>query len=124
MSEGSGAPAQQRQFFRAHVDFPVTTIIEGETVSARAHDLSGAGIRISTERMLDNGRAVEMRFHLPSGKSELRAHGVVVLSFFEGSTQRYHHGIAFTHIGAADREAIVHHVHDVQRHTPRSENPS
>lgn len=119
-SDESGAAAQQRQFYRAPVDFPVNAIIEVETESARAHDLSGAGIRISMERMLDRGQALELRFHLSGGTSELRAHGIVVLSFFEGSTQLYHHGIAFTRIGAGDREAIVHYIHDVQRRSLHS----
>lgn len=110
-------PAQQRQFYRAPVAFPVRVRIgedDADTISD-AHDLSGAGIRISMDRELDRGTPLEMRFHLPKATSEVVVHGYVVLSFFEGSSNRYHHGIAFSRIGAADRDAIVHHIHDVQR---------
>lgn len=116
MSSEQGG-AQQRQFYRAAVDFAVRVLVAEEeaAVPARAHDLSGAGIRISMERELDRGTPLELRFHLPHGKTEIVAHGTVVLSFFEGSSNHYHHGVAFTRIGAADREAIVHYIHDVQR---------
>lgn len=67
------------------------------------------------ERPLDRGTPLELRFRLPHGKTEIVAHGYVVLSFFEGSSNHYHHGVAFTRIGAGDREAIVHHIHDIQR---------
>lgn len=117
MSTDDRGSAQQRQFYRAPVDFAVSAIIVGETEAqtARAHDLSGAGIRISMPRSLDRGQAVELRFHLPHAKNEVMARGLVVLSFFEGSSDTYHHGIAFTQIGQADQEAIVHYIHDVQR---------
>ncbi|GAC1651969.1 MAG: hypothetical protein NVS9B12_00880 [Vulcanimicrobiaceae bacterium] len=119
-SDDRGA-AQQRQFYRAPVDFPASLhLAGGEPAIARAQDLSGAGIRISTEGTLDRGQTVELRFRLPGGTAELTAHGFVVLSFFEGASQRYHHGIAFTRISAGDREAIVHYIHDVQRRTLKS----
>jgi c-di-GMP-binding flagellar brake protein YcgR len=113
-------PARQRQFYRAPVAFPVSARIgeEDADVSSDAHDLSGAGIRISMERELDRGTPLEMRFHLPQGTSEIVAHGYVVLSFFEGASNRYHHGIAFSRIASGDREAIVNHIHEIQRRTP------
>ena len=67
------------------------------------------------EQNLERGKAIEVRFRLPSGKSEVVARGVVALSFFEGSTNHYHHGVAFTKIGAADQDAIVHYIHELQR---------
>ncbi len=91
----------------------------GDEVQARAHDLSGAGIRIGTKSTLDRGQAVELRFRLPDGSAELHAHGSIVLSFFEGASGMFQHGIAFTRISAADREAIVHYIHEVQRRLPK-----
>ncbi|MDP9017756.1 MAG: PilZ domain-containing protein [Candidatus Eremiobacteraeota bacterium] len=117
MSTDDHNAGQQRQFYRAEVDFSVTLRVAGEdsSESARAHDLSGGGMRVSMERHLDRGQPVELRFHLPGGTSEVGVRGLVVLSFYEGSTAHYHHGVAFTSIGQADREAIVHYIHDVQR---------
>lgn len=91
----------------------------GDEVAARAHDLSGAGIRIATKHTLDRGQAVVLRFRLPDGSAELEAHGTIVLSFFEGASGMFQHGIAFTRISAADREAIVAYIYEVQRRAPK-----
>jgi len=119
-TEKSGK-AQQREFYRAAVDFPAS-VFTGEDdrkeqgpIAGRAHDLSGAGIRISINRSLARGQMLEVRFRIPTGKSEVVARGVVALSFFEGSSNQYHHGIAFTKISAADQDAIVHYIHELQR---------
>lgn len=119
MSSGED-PARQRQFYRAPVAFPLSARIgeEDADIACTAKDLSGAGIRIAMERELDRGTPLEMRFHLPGGSGEIIAHGYVVLSFFEGSSNQYHHGIAFSRIASGDREAIVNHIHDVQRQAP------
>lgn len=116
MSSGDNA-AQQRQYYRAAVDFPAAVTIgeEDAEVRSRAHDLSGAGIRISNERELDRGTPLALHFRLPGGTSDIVAHGYVVLSFFEGSSGHWHHGVAFTRIGQGDREAIVHFLHELQR---------
>lgn len=119
MSSGDD-PARQRQFYRAPVAFPVRARIGEDIadVACTAQDLSGAGIRISMERELDRGTPLEMRFRLPGNSDEIIAHGYVVLSFFEGSSNHYHHGIAFSRMAAGDREAIVNHIHDLQRQGP------
>ena len=117
MSSDDRAKAQQRQYYRAPVDFALTATLNDphETIASHAHDLSGGGIRISMERNLDRGQVVELHLRLPSGTPEIRAYGQVVLSYFEGSSQRYHHGVVFTRISATDQEAIVHYIHEVQR---------
>ena len=116
MSSEDDATAQQRQFYRAAVEFPVRVIFGGDQHDeAIVHDLSGGGLRLSTPVSYERGQNVELRFALPHRTRELVVRGRVVLSFFQGSEQRYHHGIAFTSIGVEDREAIVHYIHDVQR---------
>lgn len=122
MSTDERGPAQQRQFYRAPVDFAVTANLEGneDPLAAHAHDLSGAGIRISMDQNLDRGQALQLKFRVPRGTSEITAFGLLVLSYFEGSSGRYFHGIAFTRITAADREAIVHYIHQVQTRSLKS----
>lgn len=122
MSTEERGPAQQRQFYRAPVDFPVTANLEGsdDPLAAHAHDLSGAGIRISMDGNLDRGQPLQVKFRLPSGMPEIKAFGLVVLSYFEGSSGRYFHGIAFTRISVGDREAIVHYIHEVQTRSLKS----
>ena len=116
MSSQDDETAQQRQFYRATVDFPVRVSLGADAHDdATVHDLSGGGLRLSTPASYERGQSVELRFFLPQHTRELVVRGRVVLSYFAGSEQRYHHGIAFTSIGAQDREAIVHYIHDVQR---------
>jgi len=109
--------AKQRQFYRAPVDFTVSVVVGGDEqpLNADARDLSGGGMQIATERNLSRGDQLQLRFRLPNGKNELLAHGVVVLSFFEGTANRYHHGIAFTRIGPSDQDAIVQYIHELAR---------
>lgn len=117
------SPAQQRQYYRAPVDVAVDATLEDEgsaVIPSRAHDLSGAGIRISMDRNLDSGQVLELQFRLPSGTPEIKAFGRVVLSYFEGSSGRYYHGMAFTRISATDQEAIVHYIHAVQQRSLKS----
>jgi len=114
-------PAQQRQYYRAPVDVAVdATADDGNTIPARAHDLSGAGIRVSMDRNLESGQVLELHFRLPSGTAEIKAFGRVVLSYLAGSSSRYYHGLAFTRISASDQEAIVHYIHEVQRRSPKA----
>ncbi|MFN2528498.1 MAG: PilZ domain-containing protein [Candidatus Baltobacteraceae bacterium] len=111
------SPAQQRQYYRAPVDFAVaaTRADDDAVLASRAHDLSGAGMRLSMDRDLSKGQVLELHFRLPTGAPEIKAFGLIVLSYFEGSSGRYYHGIAFTRISASDQEAIVHYIHEVQQ---------
>ncbi|MDQ6826136.1 MAG: PilZ domain-containing protein, partial [Candidatus Eremiobacteraeota bacterium] len=108
--------AQRRQFDRARVNLPVSYSLVGKGGSAQARvvDLSGGGARIATAADLAAGTQLELTFRLRETDAQLVARGRIIMSFFEGSEQRYLHGVAFTQIAPADQEAIVQYIHEVQ----------
>ncbi len=112
----SGSP-QQRRFFRATVDFPVTVIVPGGelVMYGSAVDLSGGGLRVITKNDLSAGQNVTLRFTLPDGGREMMVRGRVVLSFFDAGKQQFAHGVAFTQIAAADQNALVEYIHELQQ---------
>lgn len=116
MTTQSGSP-QQRRFFRAAVDFPVTVIVPGGelVMYGNAVDLSGGGVRVITKNDLSAGQNVTLRFTLPDSAHEMMVRGRVVLSFFDAGKQQFAHGIAFTQIAAADQSAIVEYIHELQQ---------
>jgi c-di-GMP-binding flagellar brake protein YcgR len=107
----------QRRFVRAPVDFSVTVIVPGHELilSGRAIDLSGGGVRVSTPSDLPSGQSVVMRFVLPAGDHEILVRGRIVLSFYDATTRRYAHGVAFTQYAQHDQDAIAKYV--LQRRT-------
>lgn len=115
-TEQSGSP-QQRRFFRASVDFPVTVIVPGAelVMYGGAVDLSGGGLRVITKNDLSAGQNVTLRFTLPDSGHEMMVRGRVVLSFFDAGKQQFAHGVAFTQIAAADQSAIVEYIHELQQ---------
>jgi c-di-GMP-binding flagellar brake protein YcgR len=116
VSTESGGP-QQRRYFRASVDFPVTVIVPGDelVMYGDAVDLSGGGVRVSTKSDLNSGQNVTLRFTLPQSDREVMIRGRVVLSFFDGAKQIFAHGIAFTQIAQNDQAAIVEYIHELQQ---------
>jgi c-di-GMP-binding flagellar brake protein YcgR len=115
-TEHAGSP-QQRRFFRATVDFPVTVIVPGGelVMYGSAVDLSGGGVRVITHNDLNAGQNVTLRFTLPESGHEMMVRGRVVLSFYDAGKQKFAHGIAFTQIAAADQSAIVEYIHELQQ---------
>ena len=115
-TEQSGAP-QQRRFFRASVDFPVTVIVPGDelVMYGSAVDLSGGGVRVITKSDLSAGQTVTLRFALTEGGTEMMVRARVVLSFFDAGKQQFAHGMAFTQIAQSDQAAIVDFIHELQQ---------
>lgn len=115
--QSSGSGPQQRRFFRAAVDFPVTIAVSGKDASLEggAVDLSGGGMRVITKTDLSAGQNITLRFSLPEGGREMMVRGRVVLSFFDASRQQFAHGIAFTQIAAPDQSEIVEFIHELQQ---------
>lgn len=116
MSSESGSP-QQRRFFRAGVEFPITVIVPGGelVMYGSAVDLSGGGVRVITKTDLSAGQNVTLRFTLPESGHEMMVRGRVVLSFYDAGKQQFAHGIAFTQIAAVDQTAIVEYIHELQQ---------
>jgi c-di-GMP-binding flagellar brake protein YcgR len=112
-----GSGPQQRRFFRAAVEFPVTVTVSGngEAIEGSAVDLSGGGMRVITTSDLSAGQNITLRFSLPEGEREMMVRGRVVLSFFDASRQQYAHGVAFTQIAAPDQSEIVEFIHELQQ---------
>ncbi len=112
-----GSGPQQRRFFRAAVDFPVTVTVSGNdaAIEGSAVDLSGGGMRVITKNDLSAGQNITLRFSLPEGEREMMVRGRVVLSFFDASRQQYAHGVAFTQIAAPDQSEIVEFIHELQQ---------
>jgi PilZ domain len=102
---------------RVSVNFPVSVILSGEelVLPGQALDLGAGGIRVAIATDLPRGQNLVLRFSLPDGTREFVVRGRVVLSFFDASSGRYAHGIAFTQYASNDREAIDTYVSSVIR---------
>ncbi len=100
----------RRRFARTRVDFPVLYSIVGQEGlhDARAVDLSAAGVRITDTTELEHGTNIALQFCLPKSRREIAAVARIVLSFFDGASKRYGHGVAFTQIAQDDQTAIDH----------------
>jgi hypothetical protein len=99
----------RRRFRRVAVDFPMTVIVPGSelVLPGDALDLSAGGVRVAMQSDLPAGQSVLLRFVLPGGEREALVRGRVVLSFFDATTKRYAHGIAFTQIAPDDQASIA-----------------
>ncbi len=116
-SSASAAQPSNRKFFRAAVAMPANYAVVGRTGSrvCTIRDISGGGLRLENEEDLPLGTPMDVRFVLGAKQVACRARGRIVLSFFNAAERRYAHGIAFTGIEAADREAIVAYITELQR---------
>ncbi len=109
--------AQRRRFARAPANVSVTYSIEGAARWQRASaiDLSGGGLRIWSVEQHAPGVQLAVRFRVPKIRRVVQARGRIVMSFFDGKTHDYSHGVAFTHIAKSDQEAILESVRDTRR---------
>lgn len=116
-SEASGP--SQRRYFRAPVDFTVAIIIaEREPpIAGHAEELSGGGMRFTTEGEISAGQTVALRFTLPDDSTGTMMRGRVVFAFYDNSRKLYAHGLAFTQISESDQKKIVDHIHELQQRT-------
>lgn len=114
MSNAKPPPVRSRQFERAKVNLVASySVTDGDSIwegHNRILDLSAGGARISSAAYYFQGSQIQLRFTLPSDQREVFVHAWIVMSFFDGSTQQYAHGVAFTHISQADQEAILRYV--------------
>ncbi len=99
----------ERRFFRAIADFPVTIIVPGHelVLSGAAVDISRGGMRVSTTTDLPAGQPIVLRFTLPASDREMLVRAKIALTFFDASTKRYAHGVAFTQYTSGDHEKIA-----------------
>jgi c-di-GMP-binding flagellar brake protein YcgR len=101
--------SHERRYFRAPVDFPVTIIVPGDELVINGHavDLSRGGMRITTSTDLPAGQPIVLRFSLPPATRELLVRAKIALTFYDASSKRYAHGIAFTQYSTQDHDAIA-----------------
>ena len=99
----------------------MTLIVPGDELILDAHsiDISLGGMRVATSTDVPAGHLVVLRFTLPGGERELLVRGRVVLSFFDASTKRYAHGVAFTQYTPHDHEEISRFVSAFEAADPR-----
>lgn len=109
----------RRQFVRVEVSLPVEFGLEGEKAmhDGSVFDLGAGGMRLVASYDLPPRSIVNLRFRLPAAERGIVARGRVVLSFFQRSEQKFHHGIAFTSLDPRDRDVISGFVdhQDAQR---------
>lgn len=106
---------QRRRFWRASATMAVSYLTVGETHwrRARAIDLSAGGVRIWSAQEHAPGVQLTLTFRLPQTRRVVLARGRIVMSFFDGKTNEYSHGVAFTQIAHGDQEAIAAFVNDI-----------
>ncbi|GAC1422735.1 MAG: hypothetical protein NVSMB64_31040 [Candidatus Velthaea sp.] len=97
----------QRRYVRAPVDIAVDYTVDSRegTRRGRIDDLSAGGVRLETDEDLAAGSVLRLSF--PVGEMPITPTGRVVMSFFDGGRKRFLHGIAFTAIDPAHRDAIA-----------------
>ncbi len=96
----SGERLQRRRLERAPANMAVSYSIvgDGRTQNASAMNLSGSGVRISSEERLGPGTQIEVQSRLPKTERVILARGQVMMSLFDYTTNEYSHGVAFTYI--------------------------
>ncbi|MDQ2816818.1 MAG: PilZ domain-containing protein [Candidatus Eremiobacteraeota bacterium] len=105
---------QRRQYVRVGVTFPVDFTMEDD---ASAHsgsvlDLGAGGMRLVSSYDLPARSIIGLTFTLPGTDRAMGLRGVVVLSFFSRTEEKFHHGIAFTSMDAQSKQAIVEFVEE------------
>jgi len=107
---GTATSSAQRRFARAAVDLPTAYAVDGRAGSRSGHitDLGGGGLRLETDEDLPSGTALELEFSIPG--RPVGASGRVVMSYFDATSKRFGHGVAFTAIEPAAQEAIAGYV--------------
>ncbi len=118
MSTGNDQ-APERKYLRVNAEFPATVILPGHelVLSGTAVDVSTGGMRVVTPTDLPSGQTIVLRFTLPAQERELIVRGRIVLSFYDATTKRYAHGVAFTQYASHDQEAIERFIADSRSHT-------
>ncbi|HEX8806884.1 MAG TPA: PilZ domain-containing protein [Candidatus Aquilonibacter sp.] len=108
--------SNERRFVRANVDFPVTIIVPGYelVLTGDAVDLGRGGMRITTTTDLPAGQPIVLRFTLPGVEREMLVRAKIALTFFDNSSKRYAHGVAFTQYMSSDHEKIAVFVSEQQ----------
>ncbi|MBC5823600.1 MAG: PilZ domain-containing protein [Candidatus Eremiobacteraeota bacterium] len=103
---------QRRQYVRVVVSFPVEFALENEPSShwGSMLDLGAGGMRLVSSHDLPARSIIKLKFGLPGTERTMELRGVIVLSFFTRTEQKFHHGIAFTSIDPHDRLAISEFV--------------
>ena len=76
-------------------------------------NLSGQGLSLRTDLGLAIGSLVEVKLALFPDRSRINALARIVK--LDGGENGAETALEFTHLREADREAIIHHVHAVQR---------
>lgn len=101
--------SHERRFFRAAVDFPVTIIVPGHelVLNGTAVDLSRGGMRVTTTTDLPAGQPIVLRFTLPASDREMLVRAKIALTFYDNTSKRYVHGVAFTQYTSSDHEKIA-----------------
>lgn len=108
--------SQQRRYYRANVQFPVTLIVPGHelVLAANAQDISTGGMRVASTTDLPPGQSIVLRFTLPESEREMLLRARIVLSYFDNASKSFSHGIAFTQYAQADHDAISAFVSSVK----------
>jgi hypothetical protein len=101
----------RRQFERVAVDLPGTYRLGDldDLHTSRLINLSAGGVCLESEDDLAAGTVVRIRFALNG--QEIPAAGRVAMSYRDGKTKRFGHGIAFTAFeNPRHQEYIAHYV--------------
>ncbi len=108
-------PPRQRRFLRAAVDLAARYVVGSETSErdGSVRDLGGGGLRLSSADDLAPGTGVTVRFSLPADGTDVTVAGRIVMSFLNGTTKRFEHGIAFTQIEAGRQAAVVAYIQEL-----------
>ncbi|MBI3324486.1 MAG: PilT/PilU family type 4a pilus ATPase [Candidatus Omnitrophica bacterium] len=109
-SADSSTPKERRTLARTRLRVPIrfrTEELEAGWHSAVAHDLSAAGMRVSTDSRVDVSTRVVVMFNVPGERMPSQFAGIVTRTELEEANNRYQLGIAFAELGAADRDRLT-----------------
>ena len=111
----------QRQSYRAAIEFPVVYVVEGRpgARAARVNDLSVGGVRMVGDEDVARSTIIDVRFTLPSaavGRAQapfvpLSVSGAVVVAFYNLRLQRFVHGVRFVDVPPRTQDEIQRFIH-------------
>ncbi len=92
------AESERRHFYRHNLEMPVTVACQDSEIQATSTDISESGMALRVPRPLEAKTAIQVRFMLPGGKSQVSANATVMWADEEGYA-----GVRFDKLPAAAR---------------------
>lgn len=100
----------RRQYARHPVELPLTLVLNGRSIEAKATDIGTGGMALGSPELLDSGAIVTVRFALPGSEEQITALGEIRWTDRQGRA-----GLRFNSVADNGRGVLQNWI--VGRHT-------